>query len=260
MRPLRIRIGDVQILGRPEDPDRTPTGLFVKKNGFKGWDDSGDARRDSTPRPTAHGEFDAPTYQGPRVVSVDGWALATSERQLAHLRSVVTGLGADGQLVRWMVDHQGQSLWADARRGDKSTFEDDGIRYGLLRASFFIQSVCPDPRKYGDVKSFPGPTATVFHYGNFPALPVIEVTGSLPSGYTVASQGHAFVVSQALAAGQTHRLDMRRGWLYRNGLLQMGAVAVADTFTVPPGVSVPVVFTPVSGSGQMTVTVTDTFI
>lgn len=259
---LRIRIGSVQILGRPEDIGGKPTGLFVKRGGFKGWDDSGGARRDSTPRPTAHGEFDEQTYQGAGIVSVDGWALATSEQQLGHLRSVVTGLGADGQLVRWVVDHQGETLWADARRGDKSTFDDAGIRHGLLRASFLIQFVRPDPCKYGKQRvSGPATSVTVNHFGNFPAAPVIDVTGSMPSGYTInGPDGKQFVVTQALAAGQTHRIDMTTGRLFLNGALTVRGVGRAQTWTVPPGQEVAMSLVPVSGSGSMTVTVLDTFI
>lgn len=256
---LRIRIGQLTILGQRNPLLRLQSGLFVAPDGLDGWDDSAPARRDATPRPVAHGEFDAVTYQGARVVSIDGFAIADSEQELAHLRSQVTGIAADGT-ARIVVDHQGQTLWADARRADTTKFKDLGARAGALCASFFVQLVCVDPRKYGELRSFNGPTATCLHYGNFPALPVIEVTGTLPTGYTVASQGKQFIVSQALAAGQTHRIDMRRGWLYRDDVLQSGAVAQADTFTIPVGAATPVVFTPASGTGAMTVSVTDTFI
>lgn len=250
---LEIRAGGLVILGRPAGHG-LPRGLFVGPGGFQGWDDAPAGRRAGVDRPTAHGSFDVPVWRGERVVTIDGPALAYSESELGHLRSRVTGLGSDGRRVRLTVDHQGKTLWADGRVVE-ATFRDSGARGRRLHAKFSLQIVAADMRKYGPVVAFPGASVQAFHYGNFPSAPVIEVAGPVAAPYTVASQGRSYTVTQALTSGQTHRIDMATGWLYRNGVLQTGAVSSAQTFEVPPGQPVAV-----TGPASMTVKVTDTYI
>ena len=250
---LRIRVGGLTILGAPR-VNEPAVGLFVGPDGFQGWDDSTTGRRDSTDRPSAHGSFDGPLLRGERVFSVDGHAIAASAAELGHLRSRVTGLGGDGARVRVTVDHQGQTLWADAKVPE-ATFRDLGFRGRRHRARFSLQFVAADMRKYGPVQSFPGASVQAFHYGNFPAAPVIDVVGPVAAPYTVASQGKSYTVTQALTAGQTHRIDMSTGWVTRNGVLQVGVVSSAQTFEIPPGLPVTV-----TGPASMTVKVTDTYI
>lgn len=260
---LRIRPEGLRnpILGVPDESMTRVEGLFVGPDGFEGWDDGGgESRRESVERPGAHGEFDLPVFLGSRVVTIDGHALAWSASELGHLRGQIMGLGATGPRFKLTVDHQGQTLWAWARRGSKPTFKDAGIRHGMHRARFMVQFVCADPRKYGETNTFPGGVAAV-HYGNFPATPELLVTGTMPAGYSVLGPGgKQFVVSQALTAGQSHRIDLRTGWLYRNGVLQVGAVSRADLWVVPTGGSVVHTLAPVSGSGSLVVKVLDTFI
>lgn len=255
---LRIRVGGLTILGRPDESTSRVEGLFVGPDGFEGWDDGPDIRRESVDRPGQHGEFDTPVFNGSRVISVDGHALAWSEAELGHLRNQIMGLGGFGDLMRITVDHQGSTLWADARRAAQPTFRDAGIRHGMLRARFAIHFVAPNPRKFGETRDFPAGAAAL-HYGNFPASPEIIVTGPKAGGYTITGPGgRQYVVTQALAAGQTHRIDMNTGWLYLNGVLQSGAVSQARTWAIPPGTSA--VHTITGGTGSMTVRVPDTFL
>lgn len=259
MQALRIMIGSTTILGRPTDSTTRVRGLFVGRGGFTGWDDGVDSRRESVPRPDAHGEFDLPVLLGSRVFSIDGYALGWSPSELASLRSEVVAMGAEGGRFPVVVDHQGEQLTAYARRGGKPSFQDAGIRHGMHRATFLMQFVAADPRKYGETESYTGPAS---HMGDFPAIPVIDVTAtSTMAGYTVVGpEGRRFVVTQTLPAGQTHRIDMRTGWLYLNGALQIGAVGVSDLWTIPPGRQVAHILEPDSGAGTVMVTVTDTFI
>ncbi len=122
-------------------------------------------------------------------------------------------------------------------------------------AAFQVSFWSPDPRRYGPVHSFSGPTAEVHHYGSFPATPEVRVTGPRAAPYTVACEGHSVTVTQALTAGQEHRIDMGSGWVYRDGVLQLGVVSSADVFTIPPGRVVTV-----TGPSSMTVLVPDTFV
>ena len=256
---LRIRIGSTIILGRPDDTKPRVEGLFVAPDGFTGWDDGGgDIRRESVPRPAEHGEFDLPVFQGSRVFSIDGWALAWSERELGQLRSVVTGIGATGDRVKVTVDHQGQTLWAMARRGAKPTFKDTGVRYGLHRARFMMQFVARDPRKYGEVREFAAGEAAV-QYGNFPATPKIIVSGVAASGYTVTGpDGRQVIVYHPLVASQPHTIDFARGGLFVGGVRIPGAISVYQPWSVPPGA--PGVVTTVNGSRTLRIEVADTFV
>lgn len=260
---LRIQAAGVTFLGRPDEQSPRVEGLFVGPDGFEGWEDGGgDTRSESVDRPAAHGEFDSPVFLGSRVITIDGHALAWSPAELGHIRNRVMGLGGNGDRFQLTVEHQQETLWASARRGTKPTFKDAGIRHGLLRARFSVHLVCRDPRKYGEVRTFgPATALTVFQYGNFPGIPELIITGAMPSGYAVhGPDGKQFIVSQALSADQTHRLDFRTGRLYRDNVLQIGAVSNGGTWTIPVGSAVPMTLAPVSGAGSMTVRVPDTFI
>jgi len=250
---LRIRFGQVHILGRPLE-GRPVDGLYVKRDGFTGWDDSGDARWEAIDMPGQHGQFDVPVMQGPRTVTIAGWALARTDRKLAQLRSVVTGLGAEGPL-RPFIDHRGETLWANARRGGKTEFRDAGLYHGIRRAGFVLQLVCANPRKYGATRTFPGGRAA-FHYGNFPAVPKLIVTGSSAGGYTVTGpQGRRITVTAALTSAG-HEIDLATGTLTVGGVPVLGGLTRFEPWTIPPGQSVAAT----TSAGSLTVSVTDTYI
>lgn len=256
---LTIRADAVTIRGTP-DGFSDVTGLWVAPGGWNGWEDGGgEVRRESVPRPSSHGEFDLPVFQGSMVFSVDGHALARSPLELGHLRRQVTGLGASGSKFRVSVDLHGETLWVMARRGAKPTFKDSGIRSGLLRARFLLQFVASDPRKHGEKHEFPGGWPAI-NRGNFPADPVLIVTGVMPAGYSVhGPDGRVLTVSQPLAAGQSHRIDLRTGRVYRDGVLQVG-VRRGPVWSIPAASAVVHTLVPVSGSGSLIVRVTDTYI
>lgn len=254
---LRIRLGGTTILGRPDELAPRVEGLFVGPDGFEGWDDGPDVRRESVDRPGMHGEFDLPVYSASRVISVDGHALAWSADELGHLRNEIMGLGAFGQKLRMTVDHQGTELWADVRRGAKPSFRDAGIRHGMHRATFAVHFVAVDPRKYGTVRDFTTGQAA-YHYGNFPATPELIVTGPKAAGYTVTGPGgRQYIVTSPLASGQTDRIDLMTGWLYRDGVLLSGAISQAQVWALQPGG--PGTVHTITGGTGLTVRVTDTF-
>lgn len=254
---LQIRFGDVHIFGRPLD-GRPLDGLYVVKNGFEGWDDGTDARREQIPRPGQHGEFDLPVLQGARVVSISGVALAPSKERLEHLRSVVTGLGATGDRLQLTVAHRGETRWAVARRGGKPQFTDSGRIGRRLRASIFLQFVCADPRQYGETRLF-GPAAAIgaHHRGNFSAFPVLTVAGASAGGYTVnGPDGRRYIVTTPLVAGTPHTIDMATGRLRIGGTTVIGGVSRSQTWTIPPGREVSMSVT----AGTLAAAVPDTFV
>lgn len=256
---LRITIpGAPEILGRPRDGMARVQGLFVAPGGFQGWDDGGgETRQQNVERPGAHGLFDLPIYQGARVVTIDGHALAWSEYELGKLRRQVAAIGARGPRFRVFVEHQGETLSGVFRRGAKPTFEDAGVRHGLHRARFMIQLVAADPRLYGKDREYSAGEPVV-HYGNFPAAPWFEVVGPHPA-YSIGAGAKLFVVDTAVPAGSTDTISMASGWARRDGVLLRTSVSRADTWEVQPGL--PGLVHMFSGdSSKFTVRVTDTYV
>lgn len=235
MLPVEIRVDGREILSSPRDRSR-PRGLILKPQGLQGWQGLPAGRREALARAVEHGEHDVPVYLPSRVVTIDGWVLAPNELELGHESENVLGVGAAGGLVKATVGMYGDYRWADGRRllceFDDSGVRDDGVLYG----SFQLQMVFADPRRYGEVNVHPATgTATsipVFHRGNFPAYPVIEIP-SAPASYTITSPAGSFTVSGAIAGG-THTVDMRRGRVFRNGG-EMYDVGHGDLWAVPPG-------------------------
>lgn len=255
---LSISVDGVEILGRPRDGVSRVEGLFVGPDGFNGWDDGVDVRREAVERPGEHGEYDLPVFNGSRVISIDGHVFAWSDDDLRFLRDRVMGVAADGGRHQLSVTHQGSTLHATVRRGAKPLFVDSGKRSGRRRATFALYLVAADPRKYGEVHEYQSGEPAV-HYGNFAASPELIVTGTMP-GYSVhGPDGRTLTVSQELAAGQTHRIDLLTGRVYRDGVLQVG-VRRGPVWTVPASSAAVHTLVPASGSGSLTVRVTDTFI
>lgn len=212
-------------------------------------------RREDTARPNAHGSFPSQGFFDARRVSWSGLVLTHSAGEQEHAIRALSGLLGGG--TERLTAQGPSTVWTDVRRVS--------VEARILRpeetASYSIVVEAPDPLLYGETATFgPATSVPVFHYGNTDAAPVVTITGTMPSGYRVNGPGGAqYIVSQALTAGQTHRIDFNTGWLYRNGVLQQGAVSRAQTFTISPGVASTMSLTPVSGSGLMTVKLTDTF-
>lgn len=234
---LSIRAGGAVIRGVPT-PNH-PRGLFVKRNGFQGWEGIADRRRDQVARAVEHGEHDVPVYLGARVVTIDGWIIAQNARELREWAQQVVGVGANGQRLTVTVEHQEQTLWARGRVVS-ATADDAGERHGwYIRASFQVQVVFADPRKYGPLEMFPASGyATlndVYQRGNFPAHPVITF-GSGPSSWACTAPGGRSVQVSGMTSGGTVRFDMRTGRVTRNGVDVTDAVTITgDIWAVPVG-------------------------
>lgn len=230
---LTINIGGREILGAPREGAITE-GLIVKPGGFQGWQGIASTRREALARAVEHGEHDTPVYLGSRVVTIDGWVLASSEQDLSFLSDSLTGLLAAGR-TRVTIEHQGDSRWADGRVV-LAECDDSGARGRLLHSEFQLQMVFADPRRYGETIVHPTTgTATsisVAHRGNFPAYPVIEIPAA-PAAYSISSPAGTFTVAGATSGG-THTVDLRRGRVFRNGV-EMPDVGHGDLWTVPPG-------------------------
>ena len=92
---MRATLGGIEFISDP-----TPTELqsgdalyLVDEGGLGGWFGGVESRHESTARPTAHGDFDAPAFLGPRIISIRGSVVASNavdvENALASLSDLV---------------------------------------------------------------------------------------------------------------------------------------------------------------------------
>lgn len=238
--------------------------FFDLDDGFTGWTDGPGVRRSQTELVSAHGSFDLPGYRDSRVVTISGDCLTDGPEDQQWHRNRLMGVLADGGRGRLTVDDQGTTLWADVRLAGDPQFR--VALYGE-RARYQIQFWAANPRKFGAVNVFTAPqngTVAVRHYGNFPATPDIWVDGvSAPvagQNYAVEAFGRRFLVSRPLLADHPHRLDFTTGHLIVDGVVTVGGVLEADTWSVPGGSEVGHKLNMPHGTGTMTVHLPDTYI
>lgn len=249
---LKVRLAGVPFDGDP----RAVSGFVIEPGGLSGWSESPSGTDNGGARPNAHGNYDVPMYRTARALSLTGHLLADDPHSLEEMRDRITGLLSDGERGELQVE-----TVAGIRRANVRVVTARAPEIDKTTASFIVQMVAADPRRYGEPNPFgPGTSLQVFHRGNTLAIPTIRVTGSMPSGYKITGPGgRECVVSQGLSSGQTHEIRMRTGWLYRDGALQRAAVTRMQTWAIPPAQQVSMRLVPVSGSGRMEVELPDTF-
>lgn len=250
---LSVRVGAVEFSGL------TDKGFLIGPDGFKGWDDSTPTKRQAVDRPWAHGAFSIRGFRDVRVVTLSGSCLADSEQQLNWYDSQLTGLLADGDIGRIVVEHSGVTTWADCYVDDQPQFVMTAA--GAL-ATFQIKFWCPDPRKFGDAHVVAGGVSAP-NYGNFAATPVHVVSGDM-SGYTInGPDGKQFIVTVPVVSGHPHTIDMSKsvGLLSIDGVYVMGGLGSrTDVWAIPAGGQIAQTLTPTSGSGTLATTVVDTYV
>lgn len=227
----RARINGISFVDWPSD--HHGSWFVLDQDGIKGVWEGVDVRREDTPRPLAHGSFDAPVFLAPRVIPVSGHISAHSGAELVHEMNRLTGLLSDGQSGRLAFDDDSGSTWIDVRLGGPTQI----TQLDATTARFLVTFFAPDPRRFGG-PARPEPFAVggpVFHYGNHPAALKATVVGPVSAPYTVAVGARQFTVTQSLTAGQTHVLDTETATVRRNGVVQSGVVSRAETLLVPPG-------------------------
>lgn len=225
---LTVRIGGRVFLGDPHPG--ISRGLIISPRGFQGWQGITSSRREALARAVQHGEYDTPVYLGSRIVTMDGWIQAATDADLGTLSDSVTGMCSLGKTVM-SVENQSSNRWAEGRVLTAEC-EDTGMGH----SEFQVQLVFPDPRRYGQQVTLPeagtAMAIAVFHRGNFPAYPLVEIPNA-PAAYTITSPGGTFIVTNAQAGG-LHAVDLRTGRVYRQGI-EMDDVGQGDLWAVPPG-------------------------
>lgn len=242
----RARINGVEFVDWPQDHHRS--WFVLDQDGIRGVWEGVDVRREDTSRPLSHGSFDAPVFLASRVIPVSGHVSARTSAELVHAMSSLTGLLAGGGSGRLVLEDDSGTTSMDVRLGAATQI----TQLDATTAEFLVTFWAPDPRRYGETRSF-GTGDAVYHYGNFPS-PVSVTIPSAPSSYSITSPAGVFSVTGATSSG-THVVDLRTGRVTRNGALMLG-VSSGQTWEMPPGA--PWVHTVSTGTG--TIKVQDTFI
>lgn len=194
------------------------------------WWGSPDTKGETVDRANADGEYDLPVYNAARILTFDGLLHAKSHMDMHEAGDFLTG----PMRGRLQVAGHGNTKWADAVRSSSTLFEP--ITDTLARWQVHLRF--PDPRKFGDLHTFPvsaGAPATVFHRGNYNASPVVQINGPVTGGFTITHPGGLYTAVGDLAAGSTIRIDFNTGRLRLNGNDRSDLVTRADLYKVPPG-------------------------
>lgn len=173
-----------------------------------GWEDLPAGRVDDQARANAHGSHDAIVYAAARTVTVEGYCFSVEERD-----ALLAGLGAAERFTArptpgvLEVTLAGRTLHAGARltRGSKSL-----RNWGVGHFGWQLEFWCPDPRRYGPVRT--GVTALPSDSGGM-AFPLFNTSGvidfgglAVPGQVTLDNDGTAdswpaFEVTGPLAGG-----------------------------------------------------------
>lgn len=248
---MLIRVGNIEFHGHAS------SGFLIGPGGFKGWEGSAPTKREGQERVGQHGSHDTPAFKSARLVTLSGYALATSEAELEHMGEVLSGLGQSRQQV--VVQSAVGTRWAWGSVDGEVKFDRVG---GVPHASFQFSLWMPDPFKYGGTQEFPTSTDAVvsmWHRGNTEAWPKFTITGTFPSGYEIHAGGRVIRI-EGSASPVTDTLDTVSGRFTRGGLLATRRVQLGQFWSVPGGASMSWSFQRKGGTGTCTGFLTDTFI
>jgi hypothetical protein len=239
------------------------TGFFIGPDGFDGWDDGVDVRRDEILRAGAHGSFSAAGFRAARTVTLKGTCISQSAVETRSLGRRLTGLLAAGGPGRVQVDYgDGDVLFAEGFLTATPQFAVRG--YDQTLADWQLQLWFPNPRKYGKLTDLrvtgPGEAQPIYHRGNFLAAPKMIVRGSM-SGYRIEGPGSTYVVGRPVIDSAPHVIDNATGLLTIGGIVQFGAITSGTGWVIAPGTQ-PVThkLVPLSGTGTLETRIRDTYI
>ncbi len=204
------------------------------------------------------GEYDVPVTRGARKIRIAGYVVADSPDRLDAYELAHRAVLADGAAGQVTIARQFATVRGSAKLGDYVSFD----RTFKSRADFDITFKFDDPRLYGKLNRFPLGIlgVPVFHRGNYPAIPIITVSGSGSNDYSIyGPDGKQYRVTQDLVAGHPHVIDLRTGQLSIDGVVIFGGVTIADTWAIPGGRTVTCSFDPNGNSATATLALRETY-
>lgn len=268
------------------DPDSANGHLRLDEVAIDGWYDGVLMRRTNEVRPTQWGDFPNRGYLGSRSVSITGVAVAPDRYNLSRLHDDFTSVLINGD-YEWMS----VKTSSEGERFIKVGLE--GTPKWIPRtdtfASFKIDFIAPDPRKYGPARiwTIPGVNYTgglqypltyplmfipdterrpeiqsVGNNGNADAWPIIEVQGDFPSGFQLTdNRGNIVDYSGPVSLSSPVILNFEEGWARQRGQDRTSLLVSREWFPIRPGEAIhPELRYKDIGQGWVHVGVRDTWI
>lgn len=186
-----------------------------------------------------------------RIIALTGFVYARTMWDLGQMIHRLAAALAEPEESDWFAWQEfGDQYRTRVRRGRDSP----PVRRGATgRADFTVRFRAPSQRIYGTEHPVVGPARSVVlqNRGSYHALPILTVTGDMPTGYRLTDGASEYIVTQPLAPGDTDVIDMRNRLLVRNGQSQPGAVSRPGRLVVPKFSRATITLVPRSGNGQL---------
>ncbi|MHC6176245.1 hypothetical protein [Glutamicibacter sp. X7] len=210
-------------------------------------------------RQTADGDYTSIDYFEARFVTLKLAFVAKSDPDRWVGAQRLTSLLSGGPAVM-SVRADGIRQWARVKLVDNG--DPKWTAYRLFEMTLQVKAV--DPRKYDQETEFAtsagGAAAAVYHRGDYPASPILTVTGSMPGGYRIIKGGKVISVDAALGAS-AHTIDLDTGILRIGGAVAVGGINRYEWDTIAPGTAQSVTIEPqTTGTATLKLAVTDTYI
>lgn len=225
-----------------------------KINSLPGWNQRPPVKRNRESRTSGDGSFKTPVFYENRLITINGRLFTKNHDYLHQAEGILNALGHRGG-VKLLVEGHGPTQWATVDPRDSPDLT--AVTGNFLQFQIPLEAI--DPFKYGGSYTVAGSSSTpasLFHRGTVPAWPVVTVTGTSASGYTLVLNGRSVVVTQALVSGSPHMIDFRTGIFRVNGAVAGAGLASANFSPINPGLPQNMTIT----AGLFTAKYNDTFI
>jgi len=230
-----------------------------KVTSLEGWWDTPDRKGRDVEIELADGSYDLEEAYEQRLVTIEGRVKSKNHDMQHEAMNWLNGAlsRSSGEIV---VAGHGQTQHARVKLAGSTRWTTVTDRY----AKFQMRLKCPDPRKFGEVRTFVARVnapAGIQHFGNYPATPFMRVTGNAPGGYRITLGGYSVQVNRELGSSYPHEIDYWTGRLRVNDKFVTGDMSSAVFAPVDPGQRDTLsIVALTSGSPVVTMTLPDTFI
>ncbi|MFJ2144410.1 hypothetical protein ACIOJF_03810 [Glutamicibacter sp. NPDC087831] len=230
-----------------------------KINSLPGWNQRPPVKRNRESRTSGDGSFKTPVFYENRLITINGRLFTKNHDYLHQAEDMLNALGHRGG-VKLLVEGHGPTQWATVDPRDSPDLT--AVTGNFLQFQIPLEAI--DPFKYGESYAVTGNTtdaASLFHRGTVSAWPVVTVSASSSSGYTLTLNGRQVVVTRAIASSSPHEIDFRTGILRVGGSVVTGGLSTANFSPINPGMPQNMSISTGSGSyGSITVRYSDTYI
>lgn len=230
-----------------------------KINSLPGWNQRPPVKRNRESRTSGDGSFKTPVFYENRLITINGRLFTKNHDYLHQAEGILNALGLRGG-VKLLVEGHGPTQWAHVDPRDSPDLT--AVTGNFLQFQIPLEAI--DPFKYGESYAVPGNTvdaASLFHRGTVPAWPVVTVSASSSSGYTLTLNGRQVVVTRAIASSSPHEIDFRTGILRAGGSVVRGGLSTSNFSPINPGTAQNMSISTGTGSyGSITVRYSDTYI